>query len=586
MKYPRKARMALLGLSQQALGQGGAQGGAAQAELEETLDETTKSNIAQALWLKEYDEKAIPGALLSKIKSRKNSNAAFAQRFRERLEEMIRHPLSFVPSRKEQYRFLQGHSQNLSPGQFYARTHYLGPESVVGYEPVPANPQFSFPAIDAPQWNTQVGWHFFVGNLVDTSGKKYGVQLMFWQYALLPADFALKQRLSEIENQVVEMHLAIGDESSGIHYSANTVIVAGTTGLIDFTPVPYAYRVGRNAIQSTDLSGAMFPLRLQARGWDMGKESGGGMEIDISLEDLKGYFLQGEDGCWPSVDGVGTLYYSASSLGLKADTPSFLRIGDRKIDLAGGSMWYDHQWGTGFMPAGAPGHAVMRAVQNVTEPAPGGWDWFMFQFPVDERIGLKREVALTISALHNRENRSFYRQNGDAAPGSMTTACIGKYIDPDNKSIEIKGTMKVDQWIQSATSPNPVLYPPTGYWYPKRYSFEIEGELPDALKRFWGRPLIDGEQSNFFATGLQYSEGAAVVFDEQGKELGRGFAEHTDYADTDETVLALAGLPVNADTLLGLKRPQVPWLMKKCGWLYAALHKKELNRILAEAKGL
>ncbi|NLV59762.1 MAG: carotenoid 1,2-hydratase [Clostridiales bacterium] len=585
MKYLQKALFALLGLSQQALAQD-ARSGAAQADPGETLDETTKRNIAQALWMKEYDEKAIPDAILSKIKSQKNSSAAFAQRFRDRLEEMRRHPLSFVPSREKRYRILLDHAQSLSPGQFYARTHLLGPESVVGYDPIPARPKFSFPAIDAPQWNNQVGWHFFVGNVTDTAGNHYGVQMMFWQYALLPAAFARKHGLSEIENQVVEIHLAIGDESAGIHYSANTVLVAGTTGLIDFTPAPYTYTVGRNSIQGTDPSGAMFPLRLQARGWDMGKNSGLEMEIDISLEDQKGYFLQGEDGCWPSVDGVGTLYYSASSLGLKTDTPSFLRIGDRKVDLAGGSMWYDHQWGTGFMPSGAPRHAVMRAVQNLTEPAPGGWDWFMFQFPVDERIGLKREVALTLSALHNRENLSFYRQNGETVPGPMTTPCVGKYIDPDNNSFEIKGTMKVDQWVRSAATPNPALYPPTGFWYPGRYAFELEGELPDALKRFWGRPLVGGEQTNFFATGLQYSEGAAVLFDDKGKELGRGFAEHTDYADTGETVLALAGLPVNADTLLFLKRPPVPWLMKQCSFLYAALSRKELNRILAEAKGM
>ncbi len=572
--------------SHQAHGQGEAQDSTAVSGLGIPLDESTKRNIAQALWLTEYDEKAIPDTLLLKIKSANNSNAAFAQRFRKRLKGMMKQPLSFVPSRKDRYRFLLEHSQSLSLRQFYSRLLYLGPESVVGYEPIPTDPHFSFPATDAPQWSNQVGWHFFVGNLADNSGRYYGVQLMFWQYALLPPALAAEMGLSEIENQAVEIHFAIGDESSGIHYCANTVVVAGTTGLIDFSPVPYSYSVGRNSIKSTDASGSMFPLRLQARGWDMGKETDGEIEIDISLEDLKGYFLQGENGSWPSVDGVGTLYYSASSLGLSADTPSFLRIGDRKIDLAGGSMWYDHQWGTGFMPAGSPRHAVMRAVQNITQSTPGGWDWFMFQFQVDERIGLEREVALTISALHTNENMAFYRQKGETSPGIMVAPFIGKYIDPDNRSIDIKGIMKVDEWIKSSSSPNPILYPPTGYWYPKRYSFEVEGKLPDVLKRFWGRPIIDGEQTGFFATGLQYSEGGAVAFDNNGEKIGRGFAEHTDYADTSEIVLSLADLPVNADTLKYLDQPKVSLFMKTCSLLYAALHKKELNRILSEAKGL
>lgn len=586
MKYLRTVLMAMSGLSHQAFGQEGVQDSSVVSGLGISLDESTKRNIAQALWLTEYDEKAIPETLLLKIKSANNSDAAFAQRFRERLEGMMKQPLSFVPSRKDRYRFLLEHSQSLSLRQFYSRLLYLGPESVVGYEPIPTDPHFSFPATDAPQWKNQVGWHFFVGNLADTSGRYYGVQLMFWQYALLPPAFAAERGLSDIENQAVEIHFAIGDESSGIHYCANTVIVAGTTGLIDFNPVPYSYSVGRNSIRSTDASGSMFPLRLQARGWDLGKESGSEIEIDISLEDLKGYFLQGENGSWPSVDGVGTLYYSASSLGLAADTPSSLRIGGRKIDLAGGSMWYDHQWGTGFMPAGSPRHAVIRAVQNIIQPTPGGWDWFMFQFPIDERIGLKRGVALAISALHTIENMPFYHQKGETSPGLMTAPFIGKYIDPDNRSIDIKGIMKVDEWIKSSSSPNPALYPPTGYWYPKRYSFEVEGELPDVLRRFWGKPIIDGEQTGFFATGIQYSEGGAVAFDENGKVLGRGFAEHTDYACTSEIVLSLAGLPVNTDTLKYLDLPKVSLFMKACSWLYAAFHKKELNRILAEAKGL
>lgn len=221
----------------------------------------------------------------------------------------MKQPLSFVPSRRDRYLFFLEHSQSLSLRQFYSRLLYLGPESVVGYEPIPTDPHFSFPATDAPQWSNQVGWHFFVGNLVDTSSRNYGVQLMFWQYALLPTGFAAERSLSEIENQAVEIHFAISDESSGIHYCSNTTIVAGTTELIDFNSVPYSYSVGRNSIKSTDASGSMFPLRLQARSWDLGKESGGEIEIDISLEDLKGYFLQGVNGNWPSVDGLIQPYY-------------------------------------------------------------------------------------------------------------------------------------------------------------------------------------------------------------------------------------------------------------------------------------
>lgn len=158
MKYLHAVLMAMSGLLQQPYGQGGAQGSAAVSGL--PLDESTKRNIAQALWLTEYDEKAIPETLLLRINSAKNSNAVFAQRFRERLEVMMKQPLSFVPSRKDRYRFLLEHSQSLSLRQFYSRLLYLGPESVVGYEPVPTDPHFSFPATDAPPME-QPGWVAF-----------------------------------------------------------------------------------------------------------------------------------------------------------------------------------------------------------------------------------------------------------------------------------------------------------------------------------------------------------------------------------------------------------------------------------------
>ena len=145
MKYLRAVLADMCGLSHRAYEQEGAQGSADVSGLNIPLDELTKRNIAHALWLTEYDEEAIPEPLLLRIRSAKNSNAAFAQRFRERLEGMMKQPLSFVPSRKDRYRFFLEHSQTLSPSQFYSRVHYLGPESVVGYEPVPTDPHFTFP---------------------------------------------------------------------------------------------------------------------------------------------------------------------------------------------------------------------------------------------------------------------------------------------------------------------------------------------------------------------------------------------------------------------------------------------------------
>lgn len=305
------------------------------------MNPITLQNIAQALWMKDYDASKIPPDLLRRIESAANSEAAYADRFLLRLQQLEDHQLSFVQERTERYALLRQHllqTKAMSPREFYASCLFLGPESNTGYAPVPLDPQFSFPQIDLPQLQYQLGWHFFVGNFTDAGGHHYSVELMFWQYALLPPLLAAELGLSDIENQSLEMHLAICDPQTGLQYRANTVVVAGTTGLVEVEAKPFAYRIGRNAIEGLDAGGSLFPVRLQARGWDMGKPVDVEFGIDISLDNPKGYFMQGDGGCSPSIDGLGTLYYSASLLKLRPGAANVITIDGKRIELTDGSM--------------------------------------------------------------------------------------------------------------------------------------------------------------------------------------------------------------------------------------------------------
>lgn len=110
-----------------------------------------------------------------------------------------------------------------------------------------------------------MGWHFFVGNFTDDSGQHDSVEPMYWQYALLPP-LAAELGLSDIENQSLGMHQGICDPQSGKQYRANTVIVASTTGPVEVQDSSFVYRLGRNTIEGLGDDGALFPVRLQARG--------------------------------------------------------------------------------------------------------------------------------------------------------------------------------------------------------------------------------------------------------------------------------------------------------------------------------
>lgn len=559
---------------------------AIQTENNSAIDDLTRQNIAQALWMKEYNEDSIPENILAKIYSDKNSNSSYASRFKMNLQLLTNNQISFITSRAERYQVMMEHANTRSPQQCYASMLFLGPETVTGYEPIPSNPDFTWPQIDSPQFKNQVGWHFFVGNFTDEEHHHYSVQVMFWHYALLPPPLANCLGLSDIENQTLEMHLAISDEQTGIHYRANTVIVAGTTGLVNFTANPFSYSLGKNSIQSLNKTSELFPVRLKGRGWDMGKTPNAEIGIDISLKNITGYFFEGDSGCAPSIDGIGTLYYSAANLKLMEDHDNVISLNGKEIKLTGGSMWYDHQWGTGFMPNGAPQHAVVRAVQNLKKSAPGGWDWFMMQFYKNDKISENGEAQLTISSLHTNNNKKFYGQTGPVSPPVMTATFTGKYIDPKNVTTNISGTMQVTEWIKCSSSPNPELYPPTNTWYPSKYQFTVDGNVPDAIKILSAKPIVAEAQAGYFATGLQYIEGGIVISDNLGNEIGRGFSEGTNYANSNEGIITLAGLPVNNQTKTFIYPPKVSYSQKISSLFYVIFHQKELKTILKEAKGI
>jgi hypothetical protein len=85
---------------------------------------------------------------------------------------------------------------------------------------------------------------------------------------------------------------------------------------------------------------------------------------------------------------------------------------------------------------------------------------------------------------------------------------------------------------------------------------------------------------------LQYTEGGAVIRNMEGEEIGRGFAEGTNWAHTTDTVLSAAGLPAN-DQNRALLTPVIPseLLVIESG-VYCELNQAELKKIIAEARGL
>lgn len=536
------------------------------------LDEDTKDNISKILWMHEFNAEEIPDEIIERLESEKNSNESFGERMQYLLREKLKSPDSFTPKYKNVYETLIEHSKSLTPHQAYAMTFFLGMDSSKGYKSIPAKADFKIPQDDVPQWDYQLGWHFIVGSCIGENGKEYGVQFMFWQYALLPPEIAKHFGLSDIENQFIELHLAVS-EAGGKHHRSKPLAIAGTTGLIDFSNNPFDYTLGKNKIKSLS-EDSTFPLQIKGWGVDSNPDSGSEIEVDITLTQTKEYLLQGKDGCDPCCGGVGTLYYSVPNLGIDPDQ-SILRINEEEVSLKSGKFWYDHQWCNGMLPAGNPRVKVLRAANNMNKKAAGGWDWFMAQFNGDRE--------LTMASIHSHEMLQFLNHTGANPPGTMDADVSGKYVDEESNSKKVKGTLKITKWIRSEKSQDPDLYPVTNVWYPQEWKFSFDEDVPEDIRNFTMIPIVNVGQSGFFANGLHYSEGAVYLKDPEGNSIGRGFAESTGYADPILNRLRLAGLPATEEMRDKLEIPEPSSLLKLISFLYILWpsNKSKLKKLLS-----
>jgi predicted secreted hydrolase len=358
------------------------------------FDETTRDHIAHALWMDGFDVTGIAPDIAGRLANPKNSPTAYGDRMRRYIRFLIDHPLSRTPSHRKIYDRLLPYCEELSPHQSYVmQMAFLGPPSTVGYDMIPARADFQFPRDHLPKVRTKNGWHFFVGSCWDAAGKEYGVEVMFFQAALFPPNIAAGFGLTDDENQVVELQFAIS-EAGGRHFQAEPVVLGGTSGLVSYDADPFVYRLGRNTIEC-HRSGEFFPVTVKAWGSDRGATPSRRLGVDITFSSGKETLFQGADGCMPSVDGTGSLYYSIPNMRLDPSR-STLQLDGKTIVLERGSFWFDHQWGDLAL---VPRSSVLRAATFASNPGPGGWD----SSRCSPRTANRTQPSTTRRARHLRE---------------------------------------------------------------------------------------------------------------------------------------------------------------------------------------
>lgn len=536
-----------------------------------SLGEETLEDIAHLLWLPSFDADRIDGEIKAKLADAKNSSAAAGGRMRKFLESLVSHPLAHVPDHSPQWKALIPYCESLTPLQTYAMRNLLGKEANQGYLPMPDEVHLEFPRDHEVKLTAQTGWHFLVGSCWDEDGTEYGIEFMLFGDALFPPKLAEEFGLSDLENQAIEMQFAISKKGAD-HLQVEPIVAMGTSGLLSVASEPFSFRLGRNGFES-QRSGELFPLRVQAWGLDRGGDEPVELAIDLMLASGKEYLAQGEHGAMPSIDGMGTFYYSIPNIQIDPEASS-LSMGGNEIKLVRGELWFDHQWG--YLST-VPRSHVLKAAKYSSTPDPEGWDWFMVQFDGDRQV--------TMFAPHSNEFIDFYFQTGDDPPGPMTRRVGGTFMDADKSTRLVWGTMVVDDWVKTEHSPRPDRYPPTHTWHPNHYRFTFD-DIPEEIATFTLTPIVSGGQSAFFATGIQICEGAVVVADPKGTEIGRGFAEAVYYADGHPNMVRLAGVD-DTDEMVELLRAKRPAFGTRArNTLYVLAHQRDLNEVLAQSKGM
>lgn len=324
-----------------------------------------------------------------------------------------------------------------------------------------------FPKDHGPHPDFQTEWWYYTGNLVSTNGDQFGYQLTFFRRTLIPAAERVDRLSNWTSDQVYMAHFTLTDISSESfrfyeRFSRDGVGLAGAkTGPFSVWLLDW---------QVSETEPGIYQL----------KASEDSIDIELTMTDLKGPILQGDQGYSQkgSQPGNASHYYSLTSL----KSEGRLQIDGDSYQVSGMS-WMDHEFSTSALSDGQI-----------------GWDWFSIQ--------LDDLTELMLFQIR--------REDGVIDPYSSGTWIFANGSTSKLELDDFQITV-LDTW-QS---------PHTGATYPARWMISIPAENLSLEVT----PLL-GDQE--LRVSYAYWEGAVNVRGRiNGKPInGKGYVELTGYAES------------------------------------------------------
>ena len=318
-----------------------------------------------------------------------------------------------------------------------------------------AAPSVTFPRDHGSHPDVPVEWWYYTGHLADARGRPYGFQLTFFRVRDVHlAHFAWTDVSRRTFRYVEKTHLGVPGIAS-----------ANERGL-DVSNEDWSAREGRGGAHE-----------LSASGPDG--------ELELTLSPVKPPVLHGENGL--SRKGAGPREFSQYVSITRLAARGSLARGGRREPLSG-TAWFDHEWGSGVLPAGA-----------------AGWDWFALQLDDGSELMLYR----------------IRRADGSATPFSS-----GTFVPSRGAAVPVRWSDVTLSESRTWTSPR------SRARYPAAWRIAVASIGLDVSVE----PLLaDQELETSSSTGVTYWEGAcAVKGTRSGRPIaGKAYVELTGYAGRD-----------------------------------------------------
>ena len=343
-----------------------------------------------------------------------------------------------------------------------------------GFRSITGPCRFQFPRDHGAHPGFRTEWWYYTGNLVASTGERFGFQLTFFRRQLRPGtsrrdwpDPASAWRT----NQIFLAHAALTDLSRKQHFMAEKVRreSLGMAGAVTDGRGTQVY-----------LQPWAATITPKAHTLTMAAPAFG---LELNLVPSKGPVAHGERGYSRkgSLPEQASCYYSFPRLKVSGR----VRVRENAFSVTG-MGWMDHEFST------AP------LAKDIT-----GWDWFSIQ--LDD----------------GRELMLYFLRRAD---GGLHAASSGSLVDAQGRVVHLALSAFKTRITRRWTSPT------TGAVYP--LGWEIE--LPDQGLKLKLAACLDGQEMvTTGSTGVTYWEGCIGVEGQaHGAPLkGKGYMELTGYAD-------------------------------------------------------